>query len=269
MPTAAERAHHILKKLERANAHANALRDAVLEFRNTDPFKVGITRDPVSRRPVYLITAAHAVPDSLALIAGDAIQNLATALDHLAYQLVSKDTSDPPPKASKIYFPIGDDQVDYEAKKGRQLPGLSARALTLIDAIRPYRGGNDTLWRLGRLNNIEKHRLLFTVGGQSDGVNLGQIMAKLWPQATPPEVVAETANMGILLKPADKGFPLKPGFELYKGRVDEEFDTELSFQFAVVLNEPNIVEGLPIVETIFEMGMAVDTVIAALLPLLE
>ena len=32
-----------------------------------------------------------------------------------------------------------------------------------IDAARPYKGGNQALWSIHELNNIDKHRSLFTV----------------------------------------------------------------------------------------------------------
>ncbi len=33
-----------------------------------------------------------------------------------------------------------------------------------MDALKPYRGGNDALWLLSQLDNASKHRLLLSVG---------------------------------------------------------------------------------------------------------
>jgi hypothetical protein len=57
---------------------------------------------------VYYVLSVEPTPESLALIAGDAIQNLMSALDHLAFQMVCNDTEDNPPNPSWIYFPIAD-----------------------------------------------------------------------------------------------------------------------------------------------------------------
>ena len=57
-------------------------------------------------------------------------------------------------------------------------------AVDAIDAIKPYKGGNDTLWRLHGLNNIDKHRLLITVGlayrFQSVTPNVLAYLGKVW-----------------------------------------------------------------------------------------
>jgi hypothetical protein len=47
--------------------------------------------------------------------------------------------------------------------------------------------------------------------------------------------------MNVFLNPADKGFPLQPGFELYIIAPDEEPNPKLGFRFAVALDEPGVV----------------------------
>jgi hypothetical protein len=269
MTTAADRIRHVSLKVDRAKVHAAALRDAVRQFFDTQPYKVGAKHDPNTRKLVYFIAEAQAAPDDLALLAGDTIQNLVTALDHLAYQLVCKDTGDAPPNPRGIYFPIADDQAKYDASKESKLAGASTKTIASIDAVRPYRGGNDALWRLDRLNKIEKHRLLFTVGSQAAGIHLGQLMSKLVARSMPPDAAAAFAKMDIYLNPADKGFPLQPGFELYIGQVDEVPDPNQQFRFQLALHEPGIAEGLPIIETIDELISTVDTVTKDLVSLFE
>jgi len=155
------------------------------------------------------------------LIAGDAIQNLMTTLDHLAYQVVCNDTGDAPPNPNWIYFPIADDAAKYEAKKHGKMKGASQKTFDVIDTLKPYKGGNDLLWTLYRLNNIEKHRMLLTVGSQAAGVNLGQDMSRGFRKAFPDKAFTP---LNCFFMPADKGFPLKPGFELFIGAVDEKAD---------------------------------------------
>ena len=41
---------------------------------------------------------------------------------------------------------------------------IGQETANLLEACKPYKGGNDTLWLISELNNIDKHRLLFTVG---------------------------------------------------------------------------------------------------------
>ncbi len=69
-----------------------------------------------------------------------------------------------PTKPRRIQFPIAEDFTTYEARKAGQVEGMRDDAKRAIDAARPYKGGNDALWRIHSLNNADKHRNLLTVG---------------------------------------------------------------------------------------------------------
>ena len=117
MPTIDERLAHVTLKVKRAKEHIADLDREIRRFLDANPYKVGTKRDAQSRKLIYYVSAVEQTPACLALIAGDAIQNLMSALDHLAYQLVLSDTGDNPPNPNWIYFPIADDAAKYEAKK--------------------------------------------------------------------------------------------------------------------------------------------------------
>jgi len=262
------RLRHVSLKVERAKTHAVELGAALHRFFASTPYVVGTKHHPETRKLIYFVAAVRPAPDELPLLAGDAIQNLSTALDHLAYQIVCKDTADVPPNPRGIYFPIADDLGAYEASKARKLQGATVATLNRFDALRPYRGGNDNLWRLARLNNIEKHRLLFTVGSQAAGVHLGQNMAALLPEGFAPQMASAMQSMNLYLIPADKGFPLQPGFELFIGQADEAPNPKQEFRFELVLNEPGIAEGMNLLDTVNALVIEVERVVHELSPLL-
>lgn len=268
MPTQAERFRHVALKAARAKEHLASLRTEVAAFLTGAPYKVAARRDATTRKLTYYVVSVAPVPDRIVLIAGDAIQNLMSTLDHLAYQLVCRDTGDNPPNVNWIYFPIADDAATYHAKKQGKMAGAQAPTFAAIDAIAPYKGGNDLLWRLYRLNNIEKHRLLLTVGSQAAGIHLGQMLSPLLRATFPSKAVAAFEQMDLYLNPADKGFPLQPGFELYITAPDEEPNPKLQFRFTVALDEPTIIAGAPVVEAIEELDQAVQRVVTELAPLL-
>ncbi len=183
-----QRLRQITLKIKRAKEHVSDLERHVRAFMEINPYKVGTKRDPQTRKLIYYIISAEPVPDCLALIAGDAIQNLMSSLDYLAYQLVCSDSRGIPPNPRWIYFPIADDASKYEAKKQGKLKGVRQETFDAIDALKPYKGGNALLWVLYRLNNIEKHRLLLTVGSQHSGINIGQVMAQFSRDIVSPNV---------------------------------------------------------------------------------
>jgi hypothetical protein len=269
MTSVEERLRHVVLKIKRAKEHSAELQRQLRSFLESKPYKVGYKHDPVSRKLIYYVTSVDATPDCLPLIAGDIIQNLMSALDHLAYQIVCRDTNDNPPNPNWIYFPIADDLQKYEAKKTGKMQGASAATFAAIDVLKPYRGGNDPLWRLYRLNNIEKHRLLLTVGSQAAGINLGQLMAGHLGNTFPPAAVDAFEAMNIYLNPADKGFPLQPGFELYVGAPDEQPNPKQQFRFDVVVNEPGISEGKPLLALTSELTALVEGIVTALTPRLR
>jgi len=98
-------------------------------------------------------------------VAGDVLHNLRSALDHVMYHLALVAN----PNASeavlrKISFPIGDSLHGYKSLRGKIKGIIEPRALQFIDGLKPYKGGNDALWKLHETNNIDKHRGLITVG---------------------------------------------------------------------------------------------------------
>lgn len=268
VPTFEDRLRHVALKIKRAKEHAAQLDEHLQAFLATSPYKVEVRRDHLMR-PVYFLASVESVPDVIALVAGDALQNLMAALDHLAYQLVCKDSNDQPPCPSRIYFPFADDKATYDGRKAGKMAGAGPATIAAIDMLQPYKGGDDLLWSLYRLNNIEKHRLLLTVGSQAAGIHLGQLLAMHLSPEFSPEVSTMLQQMPHFLMPADKGFPLTPGFELYMGGRDEPIDSALQFRFEVVLNEAGIAEGKPLSEVVRKITERVEAVALALTPMLN
>jgi hypothetical protein len=270
MPTIVERLLHVTLKIKRAKEHFVDLERQVRAFFETNPYRVACKVDPGSRKPIYYVASVEPVPQCLPLVAGDVIQILMSALDHLAYQLVCSDTGDKPPNPNWIYFPIQDDATKYEARKRGKIEGAAQETIDAIDALKPYKGGNDLLWMLYRLNNVEKHRLLLTVGSAARGINLAQAMARHIPNEGEFAGMRDAlGKMSLFIKPDDKGFPLKPGFELYIGAPDEEPDPNQQFRFDVALNEPGIVESKSLLGTLHELTILVESIVAALTPSLK
>jgi len=269
MLTVDDRLKHVTLKIERAKQHAAELSRQITEFFGTNPYKVATKLDPDTKKIIYYVSSVETIPDAIPLVAGDVIQNLMSALDHLAYQLVCSDTGDNPPNPNWIYFPISDDASKYDQKKTGKIAGAAQATFDAIDGLKPYKGGNELIWKLYRLNNIEKHRLLLTVGSHAAGIHLGQLLATHVGDNFPPEAIEAMKSMNHYLMPADKGFPLKEGFKLYIGAEDEKPNPELQFRFSVALNEPEIAEGETLLEIINQFVTLVEDITKTLTPLLK
>lgn len=77
-----------LTKVERAKQHVGDLEAELRAFHGTNPYVVAAKRNPETHQLVYYVASVQEVPRSISAIAGDVLQNLRSALDHLAYQLV-------------------------------------------------------------------------------------------------------------------------------------------------------------------------------------
>jgi len=236
-------------KIDRAKQLKEELQKALKFFFDSQPYKIGTKSDPQSKRLIYYITKADKVPEEIALITGDIIQNLRSSLDHLAYKLFTAGPGNGT-NGRHIYFPIAEDFDQYEKDKSRKTEGLTHQAKDLIDAIKPYKDGNDILWKIHRLNIIDKHRLLVTVGSSFGSMDIGAHLQESMNRAFPD---LKVPAIPLFIKPADILFPLKAGDELFVDGPDAEPIPNMQFKFNIVLNELGIIEGEPLIDTIQSM----------------
>jgi hypothetical protein len=244
--TADERLALIQFKIERARRHVAELNSAVGTFFESNPYKVGTKRDPQTRKLIYYVESVRATPISFSTITGDVIQNLRSALDHLALQLFLVGTNGAS-GGRHIYFPIAPGAAEYKSSVSRRIKGMRQDAVDVLNVIEPYKGGKgNELWVIHELNNIDKHRLLVTVGSSFQSVNLGAHMAAMFEKSFGKTIPI----LDAFVRPADNLCPLKVGDELFIDAVDAEVNEKMTFRFNIALNEPGIIDGKPLLETV-------------------
>jgi hypothetical protein len=249
-------------KLSRARRHFAHLSDVLRAYLEKPPYVVSSKRDPTSRRLHYVAVHVAPTPIELPAIIGDTVHNLRSALDHLAYQLVWIGTGKPP--GSHVYFPIADDSSKYPAQRDRQLRGASPDVIRAVDALKTFRGGDDVLWRLHRLNNIDKHRVLLVAGSAFHSVNVGAIMTRTMREAAaahPAFAKSGFPALDLFLRPAERTFPLKAGETLFIDGPDAPEDPNIQFRFEVAFGEDDIGATESVGATIEPMIERVDSVI--------
>jgi hypothetical protein len=236
-------------KVERARQHIADLETHIAEFHKRAPYLVVREEDPKTGDLVWRVRVREQPPPSLALLAGDAVHNLRTALDHLMWQLVLANGHEPD---DQTMFPITANATRFRAGGPRRMKGASARAVAAIRAAKPYKGGNDLLWRLHRLDANDKHRLLYVVGAAHRSITLASSLPS-------PTGTGRVPLPKFDLHPADRQFPLRDGAELFlvraAGRAGyaENYD-EPEFSFEVALSDGEVVEGEPILQTLSQLA---------------
>lgn len=219
-------------KLARAEGHVQELESEIKgQFDGKYTFAVDRGSDG---RYLYRVENLPGIPKRWSAIVGDALFNIRSALDHLAWQLVLLEGKKP---TRRTQFPILVTQPQDE--RGRQTPVNVIPALERQDVIdelhrvQPFSevGPGDNaaqtpLARLAALNNIDKHRLLLTTAGALDANEM------YWGL---PEGVA-SPKFAVMNGPAENGTVV--ALFMFNGGSDapEGFDPHPAMH--VVINEP-------------------------------
>lgn len=170
------------RKVTQARHHLKTLQLETRAFTETDPYQFTTEFDEEGIGHVRFKTGGKTIPKRLSLIAGDAVYNLRSALDHLVYQLALLQGG----TGETNGFPIFEEPAKYRHHANRLLRDVSPDHRARIEALQPYHivfqlnprripkefETHAWLFTIGRLANLDKHRLLLA----------GQAIA---PAATP------------------------------------------------------------------------------------
>jgi hypothetical protein len=92
--------------------------------------------------------------------------------------------------------------------------------------------------------NIDKHRLIITVGSACNSVDVAATMTAS-TRALPGGIAIP--DMSFFLRPADRLFPLEAGKELLIGPPNEEPNENVQLSFDIAVQELGFIEGEPII----------------------
>lgn len=191
-----------------------------------------------------------------ALIVGDVVHNLRSALDHIACRLVVANGGQ---ITKQTAFPIGETAHRYKSARLRVEVGMSGRALRYIDLMKPYGGGYDLFWRLHRLDIEDKHRLLMPV-----------LITPFGGTLNPAVIDGEDVPMEI----ADPvHFPIKDGTMLFRVKIpphlrNKKVDMDFKLDFRPEFWSPKIVKAMSIEEALNPLVALVEKTIRILNKLL-
>lgn len=175
MLLADDRLRLIRVKVERAYKHIEDLEDVTKPFLGPVFKTVSLQSDSDSRKPRLQFDPLQIYTSHTPAIAGDAVHNLMSALDHLAFHLVCvgmQSGIERTERLDSIQFPFAHDANTYELRKARYIQGARREAIEEIDKLKPYKGGHDSLWLLYKLDITDKHKSILAVGTEfiMDGV---------------------------------------------------------------------------------------------------
>jgi hypothetical protein len=138
-----------------------------------------------------------------------------------------------------VEFPIARDFPTYESEKAKKLEGIRPEAVKAIDDLKPYKGGNAHLWRIHELDNIDKHRALYSVAKD-------QLFTSAW--------MPEMGGVTYLAKATEP---------LFSGVLDSEVGEEIRVEIEGALSNVKIEKGGALLPTIDQLLKYVDGIVAS------
>ena len=156
-------------KTARAREHLKALQ-AELRVLEVNAYRVVGEYEGEDSRYVLrfdVLDEGRMIPQRLGLMVGDAVHNLRTALDHLAWQLALIGTG----PGRRTQFPIFEDAGEFGRQEDALLHGIAERDRAVIRDLQPYQIRVPTslyrdleqqrmLMLIGRLDNVDKHSII-------------------------------------------------------------------------------------------------------------
>jgi hypothetical protein len=175
-------------KVERAEHHLKDIDAMMRPYEGSHPYEAERVPQPNGQRHIwrYVLRVTDQPDPKLAVLIGDFVHNLRSALDHIAVAIA------PPQRWKSAGFPICFEDIwgtlsdgsfvsrDEQARKrfSSLTDGMSAGAITLIKRLQPYSNPPEDVMAhpvgvLSRLENADKHRSLIALGsGVEDGTTV-------------------------------------------------------------------------------------------------
>jgi len=254
----------ILSKVARARKHIAELTAALEDFWDKDNNSVRFEDDPKTKERTFYLNKVTDIPFEILVIIGDALHNLRSALDHLAYQLPLA----PGEIRGRTQFPIVESATKYSSKEiRRSVAKFRKDVVEALDALKPYKGGNDMLWSLHSLDIIDKHRLLLTASVTNTARSMTpaeresatKVFLGSYPGETPPDFTRTLRSVNTM--------PLKAGDKLWTIH-QSELGPYTQFHVDVGFNEPEAITYKPVIQTLQEMAKLVEKIVLDFEPLL-
>ena len=241
-----DRIEGIKLKIGRAKEHIRDLESVVVPFFDGYPYTYAADLLPQISHYSVRLTTVEPLPPCIPVIVGDAIHNLRTVLDHLAWQLVEAGGGTP---NGRTAFPI----VAADAKAAQryrsavgqgEIVKMRPGAFKLLEAIQPYNGGDKALVEIHELDIWDKHRLILAV----------YAVLGAWGLKTPKIWFGE---LGF-------GKAIEVGDEICRIPQDtwERSHENIRFGFYTAFGRPEIVRGESVLETLNKMDDAVAAVVS-------
>ncbi len=173
-------------KLIRAREHMEVLGDELSAFSAEDPYRITHDANADGSEHVFRAKTTKAPPPFLGVIIGDALQNMRSVLEHLAWGLAFKDKGGEPSRSTgfpvyrteSAFFEVNKKTGTYSSRSGAhkiaEITNTKARAA--IQGLQPYKRADpneDWLYILNELARVDRHQSLSVIRAVNPSATYG------------------------------------------------------------------------------------------------
>jgi hypothetical protein len=239
----------VVAKLDQARKHIDALNEATERF-DQAAVKGGGGLDDETGEYVFSLRKILEPDPEIAVITGDVVHNLRSALDHLAFQLVDSPRITPlgvqKRSPTERWFPICINSADYDDSG---LIGADPVARAKVKGLQPFHNKTHPLWLINEMSVRDKHRLLLVIIHEITMVGVNEALFETLTTRAPgpfiggAEIVRGKLRAGVDLFDPHMDMRLHIGFGL-KVTAPPSGDTDLVFLVDDMLQCTNGIIGL-------------------------
>lgn len=238
-------------KIKWAYEHVDKIETVVEGAFGHDVYALVEDVEPNSGDRILKVKFVGTIPDDLLMLTAHTVYHLRSALDQMAVALVISG-SGAGADTSGTYFPFAGDINEFMSKgTQRKVKGMSPAVIDLMMGLKAYKGGNDLLWGLSRLSNVDKHIKLVPTGAIGN-----------WSRISDMQI--QNGKVGILItgeKRLDKGIPIsnlgRDG--TYSFAPGSKHNIHMTGTIA--FGEVDVFENKPIVATLFNLTQLVERIV--------
>jgi hypothetical protein len=242
----------ITAKIQRADEQIKTLNTEIASFLR-DNYRIVGEFDRDARKYRFTAFGETQLPPRFAVVVGEIVHHLRSALDHLVTQLAVFGPGDGDPGTLEFPICLTAEHFKRSVKRGK-IKGIPPLAAQTIEACQPYRTSsppeNSELFVLHDLDRIDKHRLLLVV------VACVRMTDRLGIDAK------KNVTITGMSPPVPAGArPSNDGTEVFHIDFGDEFDPEVkvenNFAFQVAFDHPGVLRNLPVMPTLLQLREAV------------
>lgn len=145
-------------KRDRAAYHLEVIERCINDFINSNPYPLSIERYP--EQGIYqarVVNPKEFPAKELALLIGDCVHNMRSALDYIAWELAGGNLAD-----METMYPIFETEAGFRKRGVMRIKNIPPEPRALIERCQPYhlKNGFHALTAIAKLDAADKHKLL-------------------------------------------------------------------------------------------------------------